>query len=78
VRSQDPDHPKPRYTCPSGKLLTRFHHACDARVDLLNALEFMAMRYAIRPTGKDRRVKESLVAAHKRLWPLRNPELLDC
>jgi hypothetical protein len=30
------------------------------------------------PDGRERRTKESLVAAHERLWLLRHPASLDC
>jgi hypothetical protein len=65
--------PEPRYTRRlSDKILIAFHHACDqgdvevAR-QLLDVLEFMTTRPASLPDGKDRRAKESLVAAHERL-----------
>ena len=63
----------------SDKILVAFHHACD--VDdfvvadcLLRTLDLMLMR---RPPPGDvgrRRSIESLVAAHERLWHLRNPD----
>ncbi len=63
----------------SDKILVAFHHACD--VDdfvvadcLLRTLELMLTR---RPLSADlgrRRSIESLVAAHERLWNLRNPD----
>jgi hypothetical protein len=66
----------------SDKILIAFHHACDQRDigvawELLNVLEFMAMRQPKPPAGVERRVNESLVAAHERLWQIRHPELLD-
>jgi hypothetical protein len=66
----------------SDKILVAFHHACDqpdieVAWELLNVLEFMTMRQAKLPTGVERRAQESLVAAHERLWQIRNPELLD-
>jgi hypothetical protein len=71
--------PEPRYTRRlSDKILIAFHHACDqgdvevAR-QLLDVLEFMTTRPASLPDGKDRRAKESLVAAHERLWQIRHP-----
>ena len=66
----------------SDKILVAFHHACD--VDdfvvadcLLRTLELMLTR---RPPPADmgrRRSIESLVAAHERLWCLRNPDSGD-
>jgi hypothetical protein len=76
--------PEPRYTRRlSDKILVAFHHACDERDlevagNLLNVLEFMISRAPNLPTGRERRVEESLVAAHERLWSLRNPPVLDC
>ena len=76
--------PEPRYTRRlSDKILIAFHHACDERDlevagKLLNVLEFMINRTPNLPTGRERRVGESLIAAHERLWSLRNPPLLDC
>jgi hypothetical protein len=64
----------------SDTILIAFHQACDQRDievawDLLNVLEFMAMRMPSLPTGMDRRkIKESLVASHERLWLIRHPE----
>jgi len=78
-----PDHDAnqvPRYTRRlSDKILTAFHHACDQRDvevawELLNVLEAMAKRMPILPDGRDRRAKESLVAAHERLWYIRHSE----
>jgi hypothetical protein len=76
--------PAPRYARRlSDKILIAFHHACDqADIEvagqLLDLLEFMIKRAPSLPTGSDRRARESLVAAHERLWQLRHPELLDC
>jgi hypothetical protein len=76
--------PAPRYTRRlSDKILIAFHHACDqADIEvaghLLDLLEFMIMRTPSLPIGTDRRAKESLVAAHERLWQIRPPELRDC
>jgi hypothetical protein len=76
--------PAPRYTRRlSDKILIAFHHACDqtdieVAGQLLDLLELMIKRAPSLPTGSDRRARESLVAAHERLWPLRHPELLDC
>jgi hypothetical protein len=66
----------------SDKTLVAFHHACDrpdveVAWELLNVLEFMAMRQAKPPAGVERRAYESLVAAHERLWQIRHPELVD-
>jgi hypothetical protein len=63
----------------SDKILIAFHQACDqddmvvAR-ELLDVLEFMATRKPNLPAGTDRRSKETLVAAHERIWQLRHPE----
>jgi hypothetical protein len=64
----------------SDKILIAFHHACDqADVDAAaELLEFMIKRPISLPDGRDRRAKESLVAAHERLWQIRNPDLQDC
>jgi hypothetical protein len=76
--------PEPRYTRRlSDKILIAFHQACDERDlevagKLLNVLEFMINRAPNLPTGRERRAAESFVAAHERLWSLRNPLLLDC
>jgi hypothetical protein len=63
------------------KILIAFHHACDqgdieVAVPLLEVLEFATQRARSIP-GRDRRSKESLVAAHERLWALRHPELSE-
>jgi hypothetical protein len=69
----------PRYTRRlSDKILIAFHQACDqgdleVAAHLLEVLEFMTSRAPALPTGRDRRSKESLVAAHERLWILRHP-----
>jgi hypothetical protein len=74
-----PDAPESRYTRRlSDKILIAFHHACDQRDiivagQLLGVLEFMIARTPDRLNGTDRRARESLVAAHERLWPLRYP-----
>ena len=74
----------PRYTRRlSDKILIAFHHACDqanikVAAELLDVLEFMTMRPVSLPDGRDRRAKESLVAAHERLWQIRHPDLRDC
>jgi hypothetical protein len=75
---------EPRYTRRlSDKILIAFHLACDqgdteVAGELLNVLEFMISRTPKLPTGSERRAAESFVAAHERLWHLRNPALLDC
>jgi hypothetical protein len=58
------------------EILIIFHQACDARDfevawELLNALEAMAKRMPILPRSSNRRAKESLAAAHERLWHIR-------
>jgi hypothetical protein len=60
----------------SDTILVAFHFACDQgdieiAWELLNALEFMTMRQPKLPAGRERRVKEALVAAHERLWQMR-------
>ena len=54
------------------KILVAFHHACDQRSyrvawQLLHVLEVMAMRKSFIPADA-RRIRQSLVAAHERLW----------
>jgi hypothetical protein len=79
----DTPNPEPRYTRRlSDKILIAFHHACDqANIEvagqLLDLLEFMIKRPVGRSDGRDRRAKDSLVAAHERLWLLRHPEMQD-
>lgn len=74
---------EPRYTRRlSDKILIAFHHACDQQdvevaKNLLIVLEFMTRRPSALPGGVERRVKETLVAAHERLWQLRNVGDLD-
>ena len=75
-----PQHPMRRLF---DKILIAFHHACD-RADvevaarLLNVLELMIKRPPRIPSGgEDRRAKESLVAAHERLWLIRNSRVAD-
>jgi hypothetical protein len=60
------------------KILVAFHQACDqgshtVAWDLLHVLEVMATRKSFIP-AEARRIRQSLVAAHERLWQLRNPE----
>jgi hypothetical protein len=80
----DTSAPKPRYTRRlSDNILVAFHHACDQRDleaagQLLDVLDFMIKRTLNLPTGRDRRAKESLVAAHERLWHIRRPDVLGC
>jgi hypothetical protein len=76
--------PEPRYARRlSDKILIAFHQACDQRDievsgRLLDVLEFMVNRNHDLPSGKDRRSKDSLVAAHERLWLLRHPAVDGC
>ena len=76
--------PEPRYTRRlSDKILVAFHQACDQRDieaagQLLGVLDLMIKRAPNLPTGRDRRAKESLVAAYERLWHIRHPDLLGC
>ncbi|WP_254070510.1 hypothetical protein [Acidisphaera sp. L21] len=63
----------------SDKILVAFHHACDISdleiaEALLHALEIMVTRKPAPQQSGRRRDMESLVAAHERLWQLRNPE----
>jgi hypothetical protein len=66
----------PRYTRRlSDKILIAFHQSCDqndvetAR-QLLNVLDFMVLRQPTGMGGEKRRIKETLVAAHERLWQM--------
>lgn len=61
------------------KLLVAFHHACDvADIEVarhvLQILELMLARKPAQPDPNRRRNIEGLVAAHERLWHLRNHE----
>ena len=61
------------------KLLVAFHHACDvADIEVgrhvLQILELMLSRKTQQPDLNRRRNMEGLVAAHERLWNLRNRE----
>lgn len=63
----------------SDKIMAAFHCACDDNkpsiaADLLDVLEFIISRPPFLPAGWERRTKESLVAAHERLWSLRHRE----
>ena len=67
----------------SDHVLIAFHHACDqgnieAARRLLDVLEFMVRRPRPSPDGRERRAKESLVAAHERLWLIQHQEASDC
>jgi hypothetical protein len=71
--------PVPRYVRRlSDKILLAFHQACDQQEievagQLLGVLEFMTRRIATLPNGGERRGKDTLVAAHERLWQIRHP-----
>ena len=61
------------------KILVAFHQACDladyeVAEGLLRLLELMVSRRPLPTDGNRRRSMESLVAAHERLWYLRNPD----
>jgi hypothetical protein len=65
----------------SDTIFVAFHQACDqtdieVAWELLNLLEFITTRHPNLPTGVERRVRESLVAAHERLWQIRHPTLI--
>ncbi len=60
------------------KILVAFHSACDqadfeVAESLLQILELMLTRRPLPPGTSRRRNMESLVAAHERLWHLRQP-----
>ena len=62
----------------SDKVLAAFHHACDLHdfevaSELLRVLEIIVTRKPMPQHAGRRRSMESLVAAHERLWQLRNP-----
>ena len=64
------------------KILVAFHQACDladyeVAESLLRLLELMVSRRPVPADGNRRRSMESLVAAHERLWYLRNPDSED-
>lgn len=64
------------------KILVAFHSACDqadfeVAEGLLQILEMMLTRRPLLPGGSRRRNMESLVAAHERLWHLRQPTSQD-
>jgi hypothetical protein len=63
------------------KILIAFHQACDQQSypvawELLLVLEIVAMRVSF-ISADARRIQQSLVAAHERLWLLRNPTPKD-
>ena len=63
----------------SDHVLIAFHHACDqGEIEvarrLLDVLEFIVRRPPRGPGGGERRAKESLVAAHERLWQIQHQE----
>jgi hypothetical protein len=66
----------------SDKILIAFHQCCDqndveiAR-SLLGVLDFMVQRPRAGPEVTERRIKESLVAAHERLWHMQHPEAVN-
>ena len=71
----------PRYTRRlSDKILVAFHHACDqgdfeVAERLLKVAEMMIANPRLSQPGTERRRdKETLVAAHERLWQLRHPD----
>jgi len=74
----------PRYTRRlSDKILIAFHQACDqgnfeVAERLLNVLEMMIAAPLPSPGTDRRRDKETLVAAHERLWQLRHPDPGEC
>jgi hypothetical protein len=71
---------EPRYSRRlTDKILIAFHHACDQQNlpvagELLEVMALMGTRRSNLPNGLDRRERETLVAAHERLWQLRHPE----
>ncbi len=61
----------------SDKILVAFHHACDesefeVAEALLRTTEALITRRGATPDAHRRRSLEALVAAHERLWHLRN------
>ena len=71
----------PRYSRRlSDKILIAFHQACDqgdfeVAEQLLKVLAMMIAAPRLPPRGGERRRdKETLVAAHERLWQLRHPD----
>jgi hypothetical protein len=60
------------------KILIAFHQACDEREmavasALLDLLERMAKRSPSVSDRRERHVRDSLVAAHERLWHIQHP-----
>jgi hypothetical protein len=86
------ERPRPRSLCsstiaPHEALVRQDPHCLPSCLDqgdtevaahLLDVLEFMINRAPHLPDGRERRTKESLVAAHERLWQMRHPALSDC
>jgi hypothetical protein len=63
----------------SDKILSAFHQACDQEDtvvawELLYLLDAMATQWTGDGSGQQRRRRDTLVAAHERLWVLRHPE----
>jgi hypothetical protein len=61
------------------EILVVFHAACDqtdvhVALCLIKVLEFMRWRVTTAPDSRERRARESLVAAHERLWQLTHPD----
>ena len=61
------------------KILIAFHHSCDQHdfevaERLLGVLEMMLNRRLSSVPNRRRHDMETLVAAHERLWQLRNPD----
>ena len=57
-----------------------FHHACDegdfeVAGELLRILEVILKRKPTTQHAGRRRNMENLIAAHERLWQLRNPDI---
>jgi hypothetical protein len=70
---------EPRYRRLSDKILIASHHACDqgdvvVAKFLLEVSEGIIKRPANLPAGVERRSRETLVAAHERLWQIEHPE----
>jgi len=67
----------PRYTRRlSDKILIAFHHACDqSDFEVAEQLLHIFGMMLARPPLARRRDLDALVAAHERLWHLRNPAL---
>jgi hypothetical protein len=77
------EHDRPEAAAPrqsrrlSDKILVAFHHACDQRElevaeQLLRIVETVLRRPGPHAETNRRRGLDSLVAAHERLWHLRN------